>query len=97
MNAAVQKKFQRVGWPLGSWQESQIGLPAGIDIIFEDLHDAVATPRSVRASMNVQTFEFGDPRNDMEHEMDEDAFPKDRTTVIHTNVVTKDGRAYIEI
>ncbi|KAB8291160.1 hypothetical protein EYC80_009848 [Monilinia laxa] len=97
MNAAVQKKFQRVGWPLGSWQESQIGLPAGIDIMFEDLHDAVATPRSVRASMNVQTFEFGDPRNDMEHEMDEDAFPKDRTTVIHTNVVTKDGRAYIEI
>ncbi|QSZ28878.1 hypothetical protein DSL72_003383 [Monilinia vaccinii-corymbosi] len=58
INAAVQKKFQRAGWPLGTWKESQIGLPAGVDIIFEDLHDAVSMPRSVRASMNVQTFDY---------------------------------------
>ncbi|KAK6595158.1 sulfate permease [Botrytis cinerea] len=93
---SVQKKFKRVGWPLGTYQESQIGLVAGIDIIFEDLHDAVAAPRSVRASMNGLDFGFANPRNDMEQFGDEEAFEKGRMNVIVTNVVTKDGRAYKE-
>ncbi|KAF7950704.1 uncharacterized protein EAE97_002256 [Botrytis byssoidea] len=93
---AVQKKFKRVGWPLGTYQESQIGLVAGIDIIFEDLHDAVAAPRSVRASMNGLDFGFVNSRNDMEQFTDEEAFEKGRMNIIVTNVVTKDGRAYKE-
>ncbi|KAF7868616.1 hypothetical protein EAF04_005147 [Stromatinia cepivora] len=94
MNAAVQKKFKRAGWPLGTYQESQIGLVARIDIIFEDLHDALAQLRAVRASMNGLEFGFG---NDMEQNSDEEAFQKDTTNVIVTNVMTKNGRAYKEV
>ncbi|KAI9644963.1 hypothetical protein NHQ30_006998 [Ciborinia camelliae] len=97
MSSAVRKKFNRVGWPLGTYQESQIGLVAGIDIIFEDLHDAVAAPRSVRASMNGLDFGFGNTRNDAEQNTDDEAFQKDTRNVIVTNVVTKDGRAYKEL
>ncbi|KAJ8058343.1 hypothetical protein OCU04_012535 [Sclerotinia nivalis] len=96
MNAAVQKKFKRAGWPLGTYQESQIGLVAGIDIIFEDLYDAIAAPRSVRASMNGLEFEFGNAKNDMEQDSDEEAFQKGTMDVIVTNVMTKHGRAYKE-
>lgn len=94
MNPAVQEKFKRVGWPLGTYQESQIGLVAGIDIIFDDLRDAVAAPRSVRASMNGLDFGFRNPRNDMEQDLDEEAFQKGMMNIIVTNVMTKDGRAY---
>ncbi|ESZ93939.1 hypothetical protein SBOR_5698 [Sclerotinia borealis F-4128] len=96
MSAAVQKKFTRVGWSLGTYEESQIGLVSGIDIIFEDIHDAVAVPRSVRASMNGLDFGFMNTRNDMEQDTDEEASQKGMMNVIITNVMTKDGRAFKE-
>ncbi|PQE22125.1 sulfate permease protein [Rutstroemia sp. NJR-2017a BBW] len=94
MNAAVRKKFDRIRWPLGTWQESQIGLVVGIDITFEDIRDAAAAPRSIRASMN--GLDFGFARNDMQQDSDDEAFQKGMMNIIVTNVMTKDGRAYKE-
>lgn len=94
LNAALRKKFDRVKWPLGTWEESQIGLVPGIDILFEDLRDAVSAPRTVRASMNGLDFGFGGG-NDMEQD-DDIAFEKGMMNIIATNVITKDGRAYKE-
>jgi hypothetical protein len=94
MNASVRKKFDRIRWPLGTWQESQIGLVAGIDITFEDIRDAAAAPRNVRVSTNGLDFGFGG--SDMQQDSDDEAFQKGMMNIIVTNVMTEDGRAYKE-